>query len=104
MEKYFAKIENGVVVSVEVVTPEFVAANPKRYKGEWKQVGHKPEQPFVGAGYIKHPSKDKIIEPSPFPSWTLDEENDKWKAPKDKKAGEEDYVWNEDEQKWEKPE
>ena len=35
MNQHFAKIENGVVVDIAVVTAEFMAANPDRYEGEW---------------------------------------------------------------------
>ena len=35
MNQHFAKIENGVVVDIAVVTAEFMAANPERYEGEW---------------------------------------------------------------------
>ena len=96
MESYWAKIEEGVVTFVEVVTDGFVAANPERYSGTWKKVGIET-QPFVGKGFLHLPEKDKIIEPKPFDSWILDK-NDNWEAPIKKPEG--DFYWYEDRQEW----
>lgn len=96
MESYWAKIENGVVVFVEVVEDAFVAANPQRYSGIWKKVGTE-KQPFVGRDFVYLEAKDKIIEPKPFDSWTLDG-NDKWQAPKAKPG--ENYYWDEKTREW----
>lgn len=98
MESYYAYIENGVVTSVEVVTDEFVAANPQRYSGTWKKVGT-GTQKFVGKGYVHLPEKNKIIEPQPFKSWTLNETTLQWVAPV-KMPLDGNYYWDEDMQKW----
>lgn len=97
MESYYAHIENDIVTSVEVVTDEFVQANPKRYKGTWKKVGPVSNQIFCGPGYLYLPEKKKIILPKPFESWGLSDK-DKWEAPvkKPKDADE----WDEKNLKW----
>lgn len=99
METYFALIEDNKVVRVEVATPEFVQANPERYKGLWKQVGT-PTQPFVGGEAVYLPGKDKIVRKKPFNSWLLDD-NDNWVAPKAKPNG--NYEWDEERLDWVKP-
>lgn len=96
MESYWAKIENNVVASVEVVKDDFVAQNPERYSGIWKKVETKT-QPFVSKGFVYLKGKDKIITPKPFESWRLDA-NDEWEAPKAKKG--DDYYWDEEKQEW----
>ncbi len=97
MESYYAHIENGIVTSVEVVTDEFVKANPQRYKGKWLKVGNGSARPFCGKGYIYLPDKDKIITPKPYPSWLLNEK-DEWVAPMSKPEG--NYYWDESSLSW----
>ena len=97
METYFAKIENEKVVQVEVVTPEFVANNPERYNGLWKQVGTETQK-FVGEGSVYLSKYDKIIDPKPFPSWIIDSKKEGWEAPLVKPG--ENYNWDEEQQRW----
>ena len=42
--------------------------------------------------------KNKFFEPSPFPSWTFNNETEKWVAPVAKPEG--TYAWNEENQEW----
>jgi hypothetical protein len=57
---------------------------------------------YAGRGYIYDSIKDKFISPQPYPSWTLDS-NDDWISPipypnnEDKSL----YKWNETNQSWE---
>ena len=57
---------------------------------------------LAGIGYTYDSVKDKFINPSPFPSWVLDD-NDDWTAPipvpDDVKDGKQ-YEWHEDTKKW----
>ena len=50
---YFAQVVDGVVTNVEVVTAEFIAANPDLYQGDWietfKDVTGKT---YAGIGYL----------------------------------------------------
>lgn len=96
METYYAKIENGVVVHVEVVTDEFFNSNPDRYSGTWLKVGTE-KYPFVSPGYTYIQKEDKLIAPQPFNSWILNEKNE-WTAPKSQPKGK--CYWDEDKQEW----
>lgn len=98
MESYYAHIEGNSVTSVEVVTDEFVTANPKRYKGKWLKIGNGSNRAYCGKGFIYLPSKDKIIIPQPYPSWTLD--SDKWKAPTPYPGDGKTYNWDERTLSW----
>ena len=57
---------------------------------------------LAGIGYTYDSVKDKFINPSPFPSWVLDD-NDDWTAPipvpNDVKDGKQ-YEWHEATKKW----
>ncbi len=97
MESYWAKIENDLVVSVEVVGDSFVQANPERYSGTWKKVGT-DTQKLAGKDYIFITEFDKIIEQKPYDSWVLNKEKTEWKSTKEKPEG--NYTWDEDSKEW----
>tara|TARA_R100000789_G_C2908644_1_gene122621 strand:+ start:181 stop:540 length:360 start_codon:yes stop_codon:yes gene_type:complete len=54
---------------------------------------------YAGKGYTYDVTKDKFISPQPFPSWSLDE-NDDWQAPVVKPDDGKYYVWDEDTTNW----
>lgn len=65
---------------------------------------------YAGIGYIYRSDLDAFIEPQPYPSWTLNTETCIWEAPtpvptdlteEEYDAGTR-YVWNEDNQTWNK--
>ncbi len=96
MESTYAKIEDNVVVSVEVVTDMFVKSNSNRYDGFLK-VGEGSKRAYCGKGYLYLPDKDKIVAPKPFGSWILSEKYE-WQAPVLKPDG--DYIWSEKSLSW----
>jgi hypothetical protein len=57
---------------------------------------------FAGVGYTYDPTRDAFIPPTPFPSWTLDEESCTWRAPVPAPTPVDDeiYFWNEETQQW----
>ena len=67
----------------------------------WKQCSynHNFRKQYAGKGYTYNPSKDKFIADKPYPSWTLDS-NDDWQAPTDKPDDGKIYVWNETDRQW----
>jgi len=54
---------------------------------------------YAGIGFTYDAAKDKFINIQPFPSWSLDG-NDDWKAPVAKPDDGKFYEWNETEQRW----
>jgi len=50
--------------------------------GTWKQTSYNNNfrKQYAGKGFTYDASKDKFICPQPYPSWSLDE-NDDWQAP-----------------------
>lgn len=52
---------------------------------------------FAGVGFTYDPIRDEFVTPQPFPSWTLDENND-WQPPTPKPDGE--HYWSEEDLVW----
>jgi hypothetical protein len=64
---FFAQIENNIVVSVHVVTAEFMAANPERYPGEWVETFiDQPDKTYAGVGYLYDPITNNFTQPLPI--------------------------------------
>ena len=53
---------------------------------------------YAGIGYSYDAVKDQFVSPKPYPSWTIDANND-WQPPTPKPA-EGMWRWNEAEQSW----
>ena len=98
---------NGGELSSEAET--FVASIVPHSTGgtAWKQTSynHNFRKHYAGIGDTYDASKDKFIAPQPFPSWSLDS-NDDWKAPVAYPTVTEidsepvRLNWDEDNQKW----
>ena len=52
---------------------------------------------YAGIGYTYDAVKDQFVAPQPFPSWTLDSNND-WQAPTPKPEG--SFYWDEETLAW----
>ena len=89
---HFAELdENNIVLRVCVVDNACVPSDKHAdgedwctnfWGGAWKQTSynHNFRKRYAGIGYTYDSVKDKFIEPQPFASFTLDE-NDDWQAP-----------------------
>jgi hypothetical protein len=98
---------NGGELSSEAET--FVASIvPHSEDGTaWKQTSynHNFRKQYAGIGHTYDASKNKFISPQPFPSWSLDS-NDDWEAPVTyptvTEIDSEPVIiyWDEDNQKW----
>tara|TARA_Y100000310_G_scaffold179122_1_gene179103 strand:+ start:103 stop:486 length:384 start_codon:yes stop_codon:yes gene_type:complete len=119
---HFAKIEDGIVVNVVVVGNDDITdengdeqeslgqafLNNLLGEGTWVQTSynHNFRKQFAGKGMTYDADKDKFIDMRPYPSWSLDK-NDEWKPPipymPSAQEGEENplvHEWNEDAQRW----
>ena len=105
---HFAEIdENNKVVRVLVVDnsqehrgQEFLA-NDLGLGGTWIQTSynHNFRGRFAGTGYTYDPVNDVFIEPSPFPSWSLDS-NFNWQPPVAEPTDGKVYSWDEATTSW----
>ena len=67
--------------------------------GTWKQTSynHNFRKQYAGIGFTYDAVKDQFVAPQPFPSWTLDSNND-WQAPTPKPEG--SFIWDEETLAW----
>jgi hypothetical protein len=109
---HFAKVENGVVQQVivvsnddaptEVVGQTFLAS--LGLVGEWVQTSYN-NNPIEGASRGKYAGIGNtwngtvFIAPQPYPSWTLDENFD-WQPPTPMPTDGGTYYWNEEKLAW----
>jgi len=114
---HFAQInEDNIVQQVIVVDNEKLKDNGleveakgiafcKNLLGEdktWVQTSFnsKFRKQFAGKGFYYDAKKDKFISPQPYPSWSLDE-NDDWQAPSPHpKVEGKFYTWDEENKQW----
>ena len=100
---HFAEILNGVVQRV-IVVHDNDEANGAQFchdllGGEWLQTSYNStiRKQFANAGFTYDHIRDQFVQPQPYESWTLDENND-WQSPTPKPDGK--YYWNETTQTW----
>jgi hypothetical protein len=111
---HFAKIEDGIVVQVNVIDEEYFTANREtRYTGQWVQTSYNTQggvhllggtplrKNYAGIGFTYDEDRDAFIPPKPFDSWLLDEDTCLWNAPVPMPEDGKMYNWNEEELKWE---
>jgi len=119
---HYAKVADGVVVTVIVAEKEFFDTFVDNSPGQWIQtsyntkngVHYNPEtgQPstdqskalrknYAAIGYTYDKQRDAFIPPKPFPSWHLNEETCNWHAPVPAPAtNPELYYWDEETLDW----
>ena len=70
--------------------------------GRWVQTSYNANfrKKYAGPGDTYNEELDAFIPPRPYPSWVLDNETAKWKAPIDYPGDGKVYVWDEDSQSW----
>jgi hypothetical protein len=107
---HFARVLNGKVQEVIIAEQEFIDNMVADAPGQWIQTSYNTKRGvhqnggtplrknFAGIGFIYDQARDAFYEPSPFPSWTLNEEGCYWEAPVAKPDG--DYRWNEETETW----
>ena len=64
--QYFAQINaDNIVITVAVVTAEFMAANPERYPGVWVETFIDDTHTYAGIGWIYNDETQDFISPPP---------------------------------------
>lgn len=112
---HFAELnENNEVLRVVVVSNQDIIIDGKEseekgieflvnlFGGIWKQTSYngKIRKNYAGPGMFYDFEKDAFIAPSPYPSWVLEEETCRWKAPINCPGDIKDYIWNEPTLSW----
>ena len=100
-------VTNGIVINNAVVGSEFPASEPigqefirnHKYAGTWLQTSynHNFRKQYAGIGFTYDADKDEFVLPQPYPSWSLDANND-WQPPTPRPEGV--CVWDEESLSW----
>ena len=101
---HFAEIDsNNKVLRVIVVADEHEANGAQWCNnllgGTWIQTSYnnRIRKQYAGVGYTYDADADEFVAPQPFPSWSLDDNND-WQAPTPKPEG--SFIWDEETLAW----
>ncbi len=98
---YYAQILDNLVTQVIVVSddiPNGTQFCTNLLGGQWVQTyAEKPNKNFASIGFTYDAVNDNFIAPQPYPSWTLDS-NDDWQPPTPKPDGM--YSWDEAQLEW----
>ena len=102
---HFAEILDGVVQRVVVVHDNDEANGAQfchdLFGGEWLQTSYNGNmrKQFAGVGFTYDEVRDEFVQPQPYPSWTLDENND-WNPPTPMPTTGGSYNWCEEDLEW----
>ena len=108
---HFAQIENGTVTQVIVVSNNELLVDgieveskgvefcQSLFGGIWVQTSYNNNirKQYAGIGFTYDADADQFVAPQPFPSWSLDDNND-WQAPTPKPEG--SFIWDEETLAW----
>lgn len=110
---HFAKIENGIVTNIIVISNDVVGEYPESdalgqafiesngIEGAWLQTSYnsnfRKQYAYLGCAYDE--SADEFVQPQPFPSWLLDSNHD-WQAPTPMPDNGKIYKWVESSLAW----
>jgi hypothetical protein len=108
---HFAKVIDGIVTEVLVIEQDVIDTGLFGDPALWVQTSYNtyggvhPEgrplrKNFAGIGYTYDVDRDAFIEPSPFPSWLLDEDACLWGAPVAQPDDGKTYIWDEATLSW----
>ena len=90
---HYAKVLNGVVTKVIVADQDFIDNMVEQEAGEWIQTSYNTlggehldggtplRKNFARVGSTYDETRDAFYDPSPYPSWTLDENSCTWQPP-----------------------
>jgi hypothetical protein len=100
---YYAQIVNDIVTQVIVVNDD-VPYKKKfctdLFGGVWVETFMNiPNKNYASIGYSYDSTNKNFIAPQPYPSWTLDA-NDQWQPPVPQPPMPPETYWNEELQKW----
>jgi hypothetical protein len=108
---HFAKIENNVVIQVVAVHNNELLVDgveveqkgiefcESLFGGTWIQTSYNNNirKQYAGVGYTYDSVKDEFVRPQPFPSWSVDSNND-WQPPTPQPEGY--FYWDESSLSW----
>lgn len=112
---HFAKIENGIVTQVVVISnadtadaygveKEYIGVGfcKSLFGGDWVQTSYNGtfRKNYAGIGFTYDSQRNAFIAPQPFASWTLVEDTCQWVPPFAKPNDGKIYFWDESTISW----
>lgn len=107
---HFALVINGIVEQVIVAEQDFIDTLPdasswvqtsyNTYGGKHRLGGIPLRKNYAGIGFIYDAERDAFIEPKPYPSWVLNEDECLWYAPTPYPDDGKLYHWDEPSLSW----
>ena len=115
---HFARVENGVVIDVNVAERDVLDTGLWGDPATWIQTSYntrggihygpdgKPDGGvalrgnYAGIGFIYDSTNDVFYAPQPYPSWTISAPTWTWTAPVPRPTDGKLYTWNESTQSW----
>jgi hypothetical protein len=106
------KIENGLVTEVIVAEQDVIDSGLFGSPSQWVQTSYNTQENahllggtplrgnFAGYGYTYDAVNDVFVPPSPFPSWTLNNEVWRWDPPIPHPTDGKNYKWDEETTSW----
>ena len=98
MERYFARVDKGMVVDIVVCDSQKWLE--EKIGGKWVEtfISSKDKNyATIGGEYIKE--KENFAAKKPFDSWTLND-SCRWESPKEMPRDEKEYAWDEKSKDW----
>lgn len=118
---HFARVVNEIVTQVVVSDPDFLSSIDNSSDGEWVQTSYNTRggvhydphtgnpsrdqtkafrKNYAGIGYVYDKIRNAFIPPKPYDSWLLNTETCLWQSPVPIPDNDNQYQWDEKEQKW----
>ncbi len=118
---HFAKVKDGVVVSVIVAEQDFIDTFDDGIPGQWIQTSYNTRggihyepnssvpsadqtkalrKNYAGIGFTYDPVRDAFIPPKPYESWVLNEDTCLWDSPVSYPNDGKMYRWVEETLSW----
>lgn len=110
---HFARVENGLVVSVIVAEEDFIATGAVGHgwiQTSYRTLGnqHPEGRPlrgnYAGIGYTYDEVNDVFYAPQPFDNWVLNTSSWLWNPPIPMPVDEYFYTWNQETTSWDRGE
>ena len=98
---HFAKIDkDNVVTEIIVAEQDFINSGAVGDSFLWVQTSYSNSfrKQFAKIGHTYDKKNDVFVSPQPYPSWTLDSNQD-WQPPT-ARPDDDEYNWNEDTKTW----
>jgi hypothetical protein len=102
MSKYWAKVNNEIVVNIIIAEDSFFDTFVDDSAGTWLEtkMDGSIRKNYAGIGFSYDATRDAFIPPKPFASWSLNETTCQFEPPVAMPDDDKIYDWNETDQTW----